>query len=265
MINSIHQSSLGTFLRCGEQFRRRYIEGERIPPGVAAGRGTGVHKANEINLNQKVITGKDLKLVDLKDAARDGFIHAFRNGIFLAKEDVPLKDKILNDNLNDCLKLTELYKKKVAPLIQPIEVERSFLIDAGLDLPLVGRMDIERHAKVDDIKTSGRKWAEGRIKKEIQPVFYSYAHEKETGIRPQFNFHILKITKGGEIGSQIQSMRATDENYLALFARLNMMIHAIKSGSFIPPDPSHWICSPRWCGYHSTCVYVGNGRQSKWV
>ena len=74
MIDSIHQSSLGTALRCGEQFRRRYIEGERVPPGVAAGRGTGVHKANEVNLNQKVITGTDLKLSDLKDAARDGFV-----------------------------------------------------------------------------------------------------------------------------------------------------------------------------------------------
>ena len=55
MINSIHQSNLGTALRCGEQFRRRYIEGERIPPGVAAGRGTGVHNANDVNLSQKVL------------------------------------------------------------------------------------------------------------------------------------------------------------------------------------------------------------------
>ena len=265
MIDSIHQSSLGTALRCGEQFRRRYIEGERIPPGVAAGRGTGVHKANEVNLNQKVITGTDLKLSDLKDAARDGFVQAFRNGIFLAKEDIPLKNKILNDNLNDCLKLTGLYKKKVAPLIQPVEVERSFRIDVGLDLPLAGRIDIERHAKVDDIKTSGKKWADDRIKKEIQPIFYSYAHEKETGVRPQFNYHILKITKGGELGNQIQSIKATDDNYRALFAKFNMMIHMIRSGSFMPADPSHWMCSPRWCGFYSTCIYVGNGRQSKWV
>lgn len=265
MINSIHQSSLGTALRCGEQFRRRYIEGERIPPGVAAGRGTGVHNANDVNLSQKVITGKDLNLSDLKDAARDGFVRAFRNGIFMAKEDIPLKNKILNDNLNDTIQLTGLYKKKVAPLIHPIEVERSFLIDVGLDLPLAGRIDIERHQKVDDLKTSGKKWADDRITKEIQPIFYSYAVEHETKVRPQFNYHILKITKGGELGYQMQSIRATDDNYRALFAKINMLIYMIKSGVFMPADPSSWICSPRWCGYHSTCIYVGNGRQSRWV
>ena len=52
MIDSIHQSTANTALRCGEQFRRLYIEDERIPPGIAAGRGTGVHKANEVNLKQ---------------------------------------------------------------------------------------------------------------------------------------------------------------------------------------------------------------------
>jgi hypothetical protein len=265
MINSIHQSNLGTALRCGEQFRRRYIEGERIPPGVAAGRGTGVHNANDVNLSQKVITGFDLPLSDLKDAARDGFVRAFRNGIFMAKEDIPSKDKILNDNLNDTLKLTGLYLDKVAPLIIPVEVERRFRIDVGLDFPLAGMIDIERHQKVDDIKTTGRKWADDQITKEIQPIFYSYAVEHETGTRPQFNYHILKITKGGELGNQIQSIRATDENYRSLFAKINMMIHSIKSGVFMPANPSSWWCSARWCGYYSTCVYVGNGRPSRWV
>lgn len=265
MIDSIHQSNLGTALRCGEQFRRRYIEGEKIPPGVAAGRGTGVHSANEVNLRQKVFTGVDLKLSDLKDAARDGFVRSFRNGIFLAKEDIPLKDRILNDGLNDCLTLTGLYHEEVAPMIVPVEVERQFRIDVGLDLPLAGKIDIERHQKIDDIKTTKRKWADGQIKQEIQPIFYSFVHEKETGVRPQFNYHILKITQGGDTGRQLQSIKAKESDYRALFAKINMMVHMIKSGVFMPANPSSWWCSEKWCGYHSTCVYVGNGRQSRWV
>ena len=265
MISSIHQSNLGMALRCGEQFRRRYVEGERVPPGIAAGRGTGVHRANETNLKQKVITKKDLRLTDLKDAARDGFVNAFRNGIFLAKEDIPLKAKILNQGLNDTLKLTGMYRDKVAPLIDPVEVERRFKIDVGLDLPLAGMIDIERHAKIDDLKTSGKKWAEGRIDTEIQPIFYSYAHEHETGNRPQFNYHILKITQGGSTGYQLQSIRATDDHYQSLMAKCRMMIRMLESGVFMPANPGSWWCSERWCGYYQTCVYVGNGRPSRWV
>lgn len=167
MINSIHQSSLGMALRCGESFRRRYIEDEIIPPGIAAGRGTGVHKANEVNLKQKIKTKIDLPLSDLTDAARDGYVHAFRNGVYLTKEDQPSKNTLLNDGLNDTIRLTELYRKEVAPEIKPIEVERPFRLDVGLPLLLAGRIDMEEDFKVDDLKTAGMSWPEGRIDKEI--------------------------------------------------------------------------------------------------
>ena len=74
MIESIHQSMLGMWLRCGVQFERRYIREEVIPPGIAARRGTAVHKAAEINHKQKLSTGKDLPISDLKDAAWGVFV-----------------------------------------------------------------------------------------------------------------------------------------------------------------------------------------------
>jgi len=252
-------------LRCGEQFRRRYISNERIPPGIAAGRGTGVHKANDVNLRQKVITERDMGISDLKDAARDGFVHAFDNGVFLSKDDVASKNVLLNDGLNQTLKLTELYREKVSPSIQPIEVERKFVIDVGLAMPLSGIMDIQRHRKIDDLKTSSRKWPDDRIKTEIQPIFYSLAHEMETGIRPQFNYRILNINKGGDAKLQVQSITAEEKHYRALFAKIQVMIDMIQSGTYMPANPTAWWCSEKWCGYWSTCVYVGNREVKKWV
>lgn len=257
MIDSIHQSSLGTMLRCGEQFRRRYVENEVIPPGIAAGRGTGVHKANEVNLKQKIQTGVDLPVSDLQDAARDGFVHAFRNGIYLPKEDVPSKKEIINQGLTDAVRLTRLYHDEVAPAIQPKEVERKFLIDVGLDLPLGGMIDIERDAKVDDLKTATKSWSEGRIQTEIQPVFYSYVHEKETGVRPEFVYQILVALKGSE-KLQKQSMRAENRHYRALFAKLEIFMKMFTAGVFPYADPTWWGCSPKWCGYWYTCPGVGN-------
>jgi hypothetical protein len=47
------------FQRCGEQYRRRYLENEIIPPGISARIGSGVHKAAEINFRAKIQTGED--------------------------------------------------------------------------------------------------------------------------------------------------------------------------------------------------------------
>lgn len=264
MLNSIHQSTLNMAFRCGEQFRRRYIEDEIIPPGIAAGRGTGVHKANEVNLKQKITSKVDLPVSDLKDAARDGYIHSFRNGVYLAKEDKSSKDKLLNDGLNDTIRLTELYRKEVAPDIQPLEVERPFEIDVGLPLLLAGRIDMEEDFKVDDLKTAGMSWPEGRIDKEIQPIFYSYAHEKETGIRPEFIYHILVALKT-KTKRQVQKITATDNHYRALFAKLKMFCQMLDTGTFLPANPSSWWCTEKWCGYYSTCPYVGNSLPKKQI
>jgi len=257
MIDAIHQSTLNMFLRCGEQGQRRYLKNEIIPPGVAAARGTGVHRANEANLRQKISSGVDLPVSDLKDAARDGYIKALSNGVFLPRDELPAKNRLINEGLNETIVLTELYHDEVAPEIVPLDVERKFLIDVGLELPLSGIIDIEQDNRVDDLKTSARTWPDTRIKSEIQPVFYSFAHQREIGVRPEFHYHILIPLKSGA-KRQVQSMVATDADYKALFAKIEVVIQMLKTGLFPPANPSSWWCSEKWCGYWTTCKYVGN-------
>lgn len=266
MVKTVSQWSLGMMLRCGEQFRRRVIMGERIPPGIPAARGTGVHKANEVNLKQKVDTGKDLPESDLKDAARDGFTHALRNGVYLIKEEQSEKSKLLNNGLNEAIRLTGLYRKVVAPKIKPVEVERRFQFNLkGIPFDIVGYMDIQQAGnRIDDIKTTSKSWAWGQINKEIQPVFYSLAHHKETGKRPTFFYHILVHTKT-KLKPQVQYLTPDNSMYEALYERIRQFCQAVQTGTFMPANPSSWWCDPKWCGYHPTCKYVGNGGAGKWV
>jgi len=264
MIDGIHQSNLNMALRCGEQFRRRYIEDEIVPPGVAAGRGTGVHKANEANLIQKMSTGVDLGIDDLKDAARDGFVKAFRNGVYLVGDEATRKDEVLNDALHDCLRCTEIYKENVAPKITPVQVEVPFEVDVGLPLKLKGRIDFEDDNSVDDLKTSKKSWGHDQIQKEIQPIFYSMAHEHLTGIRPEFHYHILVPLKTKKKYMH-QSITPTDRHYASLMMKLKMMCKMIESGVFLPANPTSWWCSHKWCGYYQTCVYVGNKPGKVWI
>ena len=268
MIDSIHQSTLNMALRCGEQCRRRYIENEIIPPGIAAGRGTGVHKVNEVNLKQKVKSKKDLPLDDMKDAARDGFVYAFRNGVYIPKKNRPAKNKLLNDGLNDTIRCTEIYQEKVAEEIHPISIEEPFELDVGLELKLAGTMDYQEEPKVGDLKTSSSKWAADREKKEIQPILYSYVHEKTRGIRPEFKYHVL-IARRGKDGQptstdyQPSIVNPSDSDYEALFAKMRMFIKMLNTGTFIPANPTSWWCSEDWCGYWYTCPYVGNSFPKK--
>ena len=251
MIENIHQSTLNMALRCGEQFRRRYIEDEIIPPSIPAGRGTAVHKASEVNLKNKVVNKQDLPLSDLQDAARDAYVHTLKDGVYIPKEDVPAKERLLNDGLNDAIRCTKIYKEKVAPQIKPVEIERPFEIDVGLELPLAGRMDYEEEPVVGDLKTASSKWQDGRIDREIQPPFYSFVHEYETGIRPTFLYHILvarRNKRGEPTSEQYQALEytPTEQAYKALFAKIRMFIKMLKAGVFPPANPTSWWCSERW-------------------
>ncbi len=261
MIDSIHQSSLNMALRCGEQLRRRYFLNEIMPPGIPACRGTGVHAANKINLRQKIQTGADLPLSDIKDATRDGYIAATqKNGIFLTREDLSSKKRLLNEGLNDALRCAEVYHEQVSPKLNPVAVEEKFTIDVGLSLLLAGMMDHQEIPKIGDLKTTSRTWGKSRIYEEIQPVFYSFVHEHERKVRPEFTYHIL-VARRGKTGPtsadlQEQSMTATDGDYHALFAKLRMFCKIVETGIFVPANPTSWWCSEKWCGYYLTCQYV---------
>ena len=271
MISSIHQSMLNMAFRCGEQFRRRYLENEIIPPGIAAGRGTGVHYANRINLIQKIKSEIDLPLSDIQDATRDGYIGAFSNGVYLSKDKLSQKEKLLNEGLNDSLRCSEVYLERVAPEIKPKAVEEPFNLDVGLALPLAGTIDIEQENKLDDLKTSSKKWAEGQIEKEIQPVLYSFVHEKLTGNKPLFRYHILIARRGKDgsptsAGYDTQEIICTEKQYSALFAKLQIFIEMLQKGVFPPANSTSWWCnSPEWCGYYESCVYMGKEKIKKWI
>ena len=111
--------------------------------------------------------------------------------------------------------------------------------------------------KVGDLKTTKKTWPENRINQEIQPILYSFVHEHEKGIKPEFIYHILIALKR-ETKLQEQKLVPTKKHYRALFAKLTLFCKMVETGLFPPANPSEWYCSPKWCGYYQTCKYVGN-------
>lgn len=263
-LETISVSKLGLCLRCGEGARRRYIEGDKIPPNVARARGTGLHEASRVNLRQKIESHVDLPLSDLKDAARDGYIKSFEGGIYLTREQAGQKTQLINDGLNETLRCTERYTESIAPLYQPVSVETPFAIDVGLPVILNGIMDIQEEPRVGDLKTASMKWPAARINEEISVPFYSYAHETIHKQRPLFRFDII-VSRKDSTEHQVQEKICTKKDYLAMFTKIQAVIKMFKLGMFPPAYPGAWWCQEKFCGYYSSCPYVGNPLPKRWV
>jgi hypothetical protein len=253
---------LSSALACPERFRRRYLEGEIIPPGVAMGIGTSVHKVNETNLSQKIHTKQDMPLSDMKDAARDSFYGAFENGVYLTRENVPAKDRILNEALNSAINLTTEYHKSIAPEITtPKQIEQKITVDIGLDLPLTGRLDfVNEDGSIFDLKTTSKSWGKNNAltKHWLQSTFYSLLRWKETGTEPPgFIFYVLVNLKTG-CKTQTELLKIAQPMYRRLEALFGAFMAMLSSGTFLPAEPGSWMCSEKWCGYFLTCKYMGN-------
>lgn len=256
MIKSIHQSHLGMFLRCPQQFERRYMLGEIIPPGIAARRGSATHKAAEINHSQKLTSREDLPVDSLQDAARDEYVRLVKNeGVFIPKDKVSEKDKLLADGLDAATRLTKLYRETLAPEIQPILAEKYLTIDAGLELPLAGTIDVLTEDNwLPDIKTADKSKSSGEADNSLQLTFYSGLIANHIQKWPEkISLEILVNTK--EPKRQTLETKRGPEHWSNLLLRIQLMIAQLQTGLFPPCDPGAWICSPTWCGYFDSCKY----------
>ena len=255
MLPFISQSMIGQFYRCPEQFRRRWIDKEIIPPGIAARRGTAVHKAAAVNHLQKIVSMTDLPLGDLQDAARDEYVRVVKEGIFIPKEEAPAAKKLIGAGLDSAVSLTEVYHRDLAPQIQPIMAEERQIIDVGLPVELQGTIDVVTDSRwLPDMKTAAKSKSINEAHNSLQLTFYSGLYYSKFGHWPEkLSLEILVATKDPKLQS-LETTRGMDD-WQQLLARIQLMLAQIETGLFPPCDPGSWICSPQWCGYFSSCKF----------
>lgn len=256
-IKFVSQSMINQFYRCPEQFRRRYLENEIIPPGIAARRGTAVHKAAAVNHIQKITTKTDLPLGDLQDAARDEYVRVVRDeGIFIPKEQVPAAAKLIGEGLDSAVSLTEVYHRSLAPQIIPVMAEDRQKIDVGLEVELHGTIDVVTdNGWLPDLKTAAKSKGILEAHNSLQLTFYAGLYYSKFGKWPEkLSLEILVATKEPKLQSLVTSRDG--EDWQDLLVRIKFMLAQIDAGLFPPCEPSAWICSPTWCGYYQSCKYA---------
>lgn len=257
MIQHLSVSQLDMFTRCGEQYRRRYLEGEIVPPGIAARIGTGVHKAAESNWREKMRTGQDMPLDAVQDCAAEAYDKALQDGVFFAPDEAPDATLAMARGKDSAVSLATLFRRNLAPSITPALVEEKIILDLpGVDLPIVTILDLYTEDKaLRDLKTSGKKWSEDKAHASHQPTAYREAVRQATGEYPaDLLFDVLVSTKT----PTLQTISTTrGEGDAAILARkFQIMCASINADIFPPAPPDHWCCSAKFCGYFFSCPHI---------
>lgn len=257
MISHLSVSQLDMFTRCGEQYRRRYIEGEVVPPGISARIGSGVHKAAEANWREKMRTGKDMPLDAVLDCAAQAYDKSLQDGVFFAPDELPGATLAMAEGKDTAVSLATLFRQDLAPSVMPALVEEKIVLDLpGVDLPIVTILDLYTADKsLRDLKTSGKKWSEDKAHASNQPTAYREAIRQATGEYPaELLFDVLVSTKTP--GLQTLTTRRNEQDTAILARKFQIMCASIGAGIFPPAQPDHWCCSMKFCGYFFTCPHI---------
>ncbi len=258
----VSPTQLDMHAKCGMQYHFRYVEGIIIPPGTAMMKGTSVHGAAKVNNRQKIESHKDLPIAELKEAAAAAFEGAQSGGYRLDDEERDRGEKVVMGEAKDrAVAMTEVYGKEIAPAYQPGFVEKRFRILLPGPRDLVGIIDMaDIRRNVVDLKTTAKKKSQADADASLQLTTYAAGHKAITGHdAASLKLETVVQTKTKTYRQTLQTSR-TAASQQVLANRINAMTESLAAGVIVPAPPSAWWCSRKWCGYHSMCPFVENGR-----
>lgn len=259
-------SQLDTYCRCPEQWRRRYVEGEIIPPGVALLVGGGYHGGIEANHRQKLESRLDMPAKQIVDAAVNSFDRRIKgDGVLLSEDEQSRGQEVVVGEARDqTAELAAFYAKHQAPDYQPALVEEKVRIELPMcSHDLLGIVDLaDEQGRIVDFKTAGKRKSQADADGSVQLTVYAVAYKarvgtEATGLRLDT---AVKLKRGPE--RQVLSTERSAADFAALRHRLTAVTAAIAAGIFPPATPGAWWCGPKWCGYWSTCRFVNSERRT---
>lgn len=269
----LSNTQVSLYFKCGEQYRRRYIEREPSPPSASMLAGSAVHSAAEAYYRAR-LAGGDMDEAAVVEAARAAFTARLgRDGVHLSRAEVAAGvATTLDEARARAARLAGLFRREVGPTVTPEFVERRIEISVpGVRRKLVGIVDLAtapdtpgEAGDVVDLKTQAKSGSQRDADRSMQLTWYDVAYEALTGRRARrLVLHELVDTKVPKVNviatERDDGDRAVLGEYIAAAER------GIDAGHFPPAAPGAWWCNVDMCPYAGTCRYfparaAGNGR-----
>jgi len=262
-----NNSALATLQKCGELFRRKYVERERWPSSPRALRGTVVHKVARRGYQRKLETATLPSVEETKDVAATEFDATWAEGVMLTAEETAIGIGATRDASKDfAVDLSAYHVEKVAPAVHPIGVERKITVrPKDSDLVIHGTIDlIDQTATgeiVRDLKTSEKSPSALAADDSQQMSMYAMIRLAEVGTLPEkLTLDYLVRTPARHEMKHVPLDTTRDaEDVRVIVTRINTAVEAVKRGLYVPTNPENWWCSAKFCDAHSTCPYVRRG------
>ncbi len=263
-------SSLRMYEDCGEQYRRRYIENEKIPPGIAMIRGSSVDDSVTENLQSVISSGRMLNREHALTIGEESIKNRMNNEeVLFSEEEVAEGIKTVKANaIDSVVNLSKLHYDEVAETLNPSHVQLRWILElTGFPFDLLGYMDVVEQFFTDDklalialtvrdTKVSGKSPNGDAADISEQLTMYAMAAWKKWGIIPKVFLDFLTETpKTKERKYVPKESTRTKSDFQAVMNRLEAMANGIEKEVFMPCSSDHWRCSTKWCGYASSCRY----------
>jgi putative RecB family exonuclease len=243
------------YLRCGEQYRQRYIDGKILPPGISLIKGKTAHSGVEFNFRQKIESKIDLPKNDIIDFTVSEYDKA-TDEIFLSDEEKTIgKNKIVGQGKDDIVSVMGLYSDSVAPNIQPVAVEFKHTVEIPDCRPLVTIIDcLDDKNIVRDVKFTGKSKTQSEADNSIQLTIYALSHNDRLGIMPDSLVLDTLVTSKTPKYQEIKTTR-TEQDFISAIRVIQAVQNGIAAGVFLPAAEGSWMCSPKFCGYYQECKF----------
>lgn len=260
-------SSLTTLQQCGEKFRRRYIERERMPSSASAVAGGAVHKVARTALMRKMTDHTLPSVAEARDLAATEFAAAWREGVQLTPDEIAEGAGSAEGRAKDfAVDLSGYHVQAVAPAINPIGIERKIVVKPkDSDIEINGVIDLIDQRPdgevIRDLKTSKKSPNKDAADSSQQLTLYALIRKAEVGRLPSSLSldYLVRTPARGELKHIPLFTVRDEEDVRGVVNRINTAVEAVKRGVFVPANPDAWWCSRSYCEYFATCPYVRRG------
>lgn len=263
-VTNLSVSSLKLLANCPEQWHRKYILGEYLPPsgkmllGSCAGAATTQHFAQVID------TGEGYTLEQVEDE----FSTEWEDRV--AREEVSWQGEDPGELKDSGIRALDAFHSTIIPKIVPVSVEREFLLNwPGIEWGFQGFFDLEEQlvdefgevigVGVGDTKF-GKKRSQWDADFDWQPSSYLYGRRAEGNPAPRFRFHVAVRTVKKPYAETVTTTR-TNRQLDAFADRVFLAAQEIawraETETWSGAAPGAWMCSPKYCGYWSSCKFGG--------
>ena len=251
------------WLRCPRQYDFRYWQGIKIRPVGVMIQGSAYHEtvASYYKNKMKKMPVMEFELSSDKIMTSDWIEDTFSTSwesklrgkitekdadeLELAPEEINWEGAEPGRVKDQGIKLVKSYIYNIGKAIEPIKVEEKVEMDFG-SFVYVGYPDVETERNIIDHKIKSRMMSQQEADRDLQPISYLMLRNKR-----DFAYHII-IRSDKPREPVIVETRREVEDIEWWRRQVGLYVAAMDTG-IAPPNPTSWLCSPKWCGYWDLC------------